>query len=1118
MKLEIVLRKFLTLLFYLILTNAYAQPSNDECVNAIDISDAFTGECGETTYSGPFDLTGATAGVNDPPEPEEPSYCGISSGNQHPFTNLFGDNAEAWENSIWFSFTIPDLNGDGSPVAYSFWTSDGSFDDDCGLNPNNILNNEADTQVVIYENSCPTSTTDDCDYFAANEDLFDTPPFISGWLNLEFTPGVTYYIGVDGWDAAQGEFCLTVVLCGTECGDDVCSVVEDYCDCEECRFDENGNSTCAFGNISAIKFDEEEDGFFFSDDLSGNIFYCSAFVNGYPGENVYLGFGAEYWVDCSFNSANNIDINLSVGKFAGGEAETVDNGGGSFSIYTSYLQYIELTPDDIATGSITISSSVPDGFGNTCSETIAINFADFPQVNDPFCGLTCFGGGIDTSLLDSGITVCEGETFTLSTDGLEDLSQPCNSDDESSYVYGWRLLTDIYGDGDFSTITSWQVLGTNPTIDPSTFFIDEFGYLPPGYQNQTGSPISPFDPSTGELRKFKIQGGALCINSDGTLEDGCIAANEGYEKSLISITYLPAGNSGCADDDTDNESISGCTDEAACNYNPEATIFEGPCLYLDCAGECGGDAVEDCEGVCGGDAGEDCDGLPVCGGLNPIGSLCTTPYGEDGVIVEIYEGADRCICLPIDFSNENFFGCKDVTACNFNIFSIVDDGSCIYPEPNLDCEGKCLTGTDCEGTCGGSTYEGDPCVDDEGNSGVYTADCDCEANEENTEGNGEDTGESGDNSEDTEDNDGDTGGLARMLENYSWLQNHMDIDNCMDGTTITEFQYPNSEYRFIHMAEPDGMGSLFFQDGTFYCADAPGYSCADSYRLTEVMSSWTCSNPATSSSTENTLQNNYSWLNNYINSTNCSSGSRVTEYNLGSYSFIFIEDKEGAKLYYENGTFYCANSPGYDCLSLYGLDSPTANWVCENADEDQVEDLQDTIFTTYPWLSNLIDSNDCLNTALTIYSSGTYEFIVVENREGTNLYFQDGTFYCSDGLNYSCTSLYGLSSPKDEWSCEGNLNNPKQVDLAFQQKIDFDKEFKTYPNPSNGKFTVEFNHQIIEERQLDIFNLQGMLLYTHAVESNQKSVPINLTGLSKGIYIIKMQTQKSTKSQRIIVE
>ena len=35
---------------------------------------------------------------------------------------------------------------------------------------------------------------------------------------------------------------------------------------------------------------------------------------------------------------------------------------------------------------------------------------------------------------------------------------------------------------------------------------------------------------------------------------------------------------------------------------------------------------------------------------------------------------------------------------------------------------------------------------------------------------------------------------------------------------------------------------MYFQDGTFYCQDSPGYDCRSAYKLSEVTDSWTCTN------------------------------------------------------------------------------------------------------------------------------------------------------------------------------------------------------------------------------------------------------------------------------------
>lgn len=342
------------------------------------------------------------------------------------------------------------MNGDGSPVNYSIWTSDGSFNDDCGINPYNILGGDVDTQVAIYEGVCPNSSTGECDHYAASEDLYDSPPWISGWLNITFTPGIVYYMGV------EGDFCMTFVVCGSECGDSSCAPVETYCDCEDCR------NECSFSAIEGI--DIREDGNFLSPDFEGNIFVCSELVVGYNNGNVYFGIIAAENETCDGTTIN-LPIELSVGSLLGSDEDGLD------TLTQGFFTYVELTPADIATGSITITSNFDDGLGSNCSSSVTLNFADYPQTTNPYCELNCFAGGINTDLLDNGIIVCEGQSFTLSTDGLEDLTLPCNSDNGSAYVYAWRVLVDLYRTGDYAVVTSWQPLGFNPTIVQQLFLL-----------------------------------------------------------------------------------------------------------------------------------------------------------------------------------------------------------------------------------------------------------------------------------------------------------------------------------------------------------------------------------------------------------------------------------------------------------------------------------------------------------------------------------------------------------------------------------------------------------------------------------------------------------------------
>ena len=71
--------------------------------------------------------------------------------------------------------------------------------------------------------------------------------------------------------------------------------------------------------------------------------------------------------------------------------------------------------------------------------------------------------------------------------------------------------------------------------------------------------------------------------------------------------------------------MTGC-DEAACNYNPDATADDGSCEYTSCA------------------------------------------------------------------------GCTDAMACNYAMDAI-DDGSCTYAMPGMNCDGSCINDVDMDGVC-----------------------------------------------------------------------------------------------------------------------------------------------------------------------------------------------------------------------------------------------------------------------------------------------------------------------------------------------------------------------------------------------------------------------------------
>ena len=95
----------------------------------------------------------------------------------------------------------------------------------------------------------------------------------------------------------------------------------------------------------------------------------------------------------------------------------------------------------------------------------------------------------------------------------------------------------------------------------------------------------------------------------------------------------------------------GCTDQNACNFDPEAITDDGSCEYPE--------EFYDCESNCLNDSDEDL----VCDELEII-------------------------------------GCTDESACNFNENATEDDGNCEYPtEEYLDCDSNCLNDIDGDLVC-----------------------------------------------------------------------------------------------------------------------------------------------------------------------------------------------------------------------------------------------------------------------------------------------------------------------------------------------------------------------------------------------------------------------------------
>lgn len=96
------------------------------------------------------------------------------------------------------------------------------------------------------------------------------------------------------------------------------------------------------------------------------------------------------------------------------------------------------------------------------------------------------------------------------------------------------------------------------------------------------------------------------------------------------------------------------------------------------------------------------------------------------------------------------------------------------------------------------------------------------------------------------------------------------------------------------------------------------------------------------------------------------------------------------------------------------------------------------------------------------------------------------------------------------------------IDDFFVASLDentFSAEVKSFPNPSNGTFTLSINTNEASEMNVEITNLVGQLVYRsiETVEAGLNSINVNLPNVDAGQYIVRISNEKGNLTSSINV-
>ena len=537
-------------------------------------------------------------------------------------------------------------------------------------------------------------------------------------------PGDYTFIGLDsfgdGWNGASAEFYNSGVLIGSLAveggqGSIVLTVSADVPGCTDPAADNYNpvatvdDGSCCLDNTMTIElFDSFGDGWTFGGQWGGIIL---------DGDSTEFAGGDQL----------TLTLCLAEGCYTGQIVAPTYESEASWEVYDAAGSLI----NSGGAGTIFFYAGSDACVVAGCTDTNACNYNEGANLNDGSCEyLTCAGcidptacNYDDAATLDNG--TCDYSCIGCLDSTALNYCADCTVDDPESCVYCSGIyynftITDSFGDGiccsygegSYSVSVDGVVVasgGDFADIESTSFCVEDtaacvtVSLVPDNYPGETDWTLS--DAITGEV----------ILSGDGT---------EG--------TFGTAGcTSGCSDpgacnfdgsdlnDGSCDYSCIGCTDSAAANYDPNATIDSGNCVYCDPGTfilqvdmfDSFGDGWSGAEyylfDISSGalvDSGSlgtafSGDGLTVGTDLICLAPGCysfqtTTDTWPGEVSISLsdqfgtqYGTVGTEANYGIDFTLTGqcaFEGCTDPAANNFNPSASIDDGSCQLPPANDD--------------------------------------------------------------------------------------------------------------------------------------------------------------------------------------------------------------------------------------------------------------------------------------------------------------------------------------------------------------------------------------------------------------------------------------------------
>ena len=390
-------------------------------------------------------------------------------------------------------------------------------------------------------------------------------------------------------------------------------------------------------------------------------------------------------------------------------------------------------------------------------------------------------------------------------------------------------------------------------------------------------------------------------------------------------------------------------------------------------------------------------------------------------------------------------------------------------------------------------------------------------------------------------------GPVDICIDFPWIQVIMQSCNPDDIFTL----YADGNYYYLYVGNDQG-GTLYFQNGSTYCTDFPGWSCVTSYGLSIIIEQWSCDeNPCPTDGGGCNCEHVFApvcGMDGYSYENACQAvcaGTEVDYYgsctedcgdNFASATYIKISDGdcnggyfqlddgfiiEDLKNYYNYyldfgdivSFYYRLVASEFDCYAPAHISCLTIDSDIDNGEEGGVGPQSD-LFIALPWILDVIDVENCQNTFVQSYEINEWTYIYISINGVGAIYDIQGVLYCTDGNDFSCLEFYGYDTELSGWECPNNLQNDIEQRESGLKKSN--ENLIVFPNPVSNILYIDGT--LKENSKVTIFKSQGEKYME--LSHNQNSIShIDLTDLPPGVYYLNVHlADKEIPSIRKIIK